>query len=108
MGDVRRHEQRDHVQRRGQLIPRMTAVRVGLDHAGIFASDPSSTVRFFQTRFGAIVVWDDVVASVRVVRLQIGRAFIEATESSARWRISDHDVFESRSLTNLIPKGETA
>ena len=52
-------------------------MRVSLDHAHIFASDPGVTVRFFQTMFGSTVVWDEVVAGARVVRLQIGRAFIE-------------------------------
>lgn len=51
-------------------------MRISLDHAHLFASDPDATVGFFQTMFGATVVWDEVVAGSRVVRLQIGRAFI--------------------------------
>ena len=54
----------------------MNATRVSLDHAHIFASDPSATVEFFQTMLGATVVWDEVVAGARGIRLQIGRAFI--------------------------------
>ena len=49
---------------------------VSLDHAHIFASDPAATVEFFQVMFGATVVWDEVVAGARGIRLQIGRAFI--------------------------------
>lgn len=51
-------------------------MRVSLDHAHIFASDAAATVDFFQTMLGGTVVWDDVVAGVRGIRLQIGRAFI--------------------------------
>jgi catechol 2,3-dioxygenase-like lactoylglutathione lyase family enzyme len=51
-------------------------MRVSLDHAHIFASDPAATIDFLQTMFGASVVWDDVVAGVRGIRLQIGRAFV--------------------------------
>ena len=51
-------------------------MRVSLDHAHIFASDASATVRFFQTMFAATVIWDEVVAGARGIRLQIGRAFI--------------------------------
>lgn len=51
-------------------------MRVSLDHAHIFASDAAATVDFFQTMFGGTVVWDDVLAGVRGIRLQIGRAFI--------------------------------
>jgi hypothetical protein len=51
-------------------------MRVSLDHAHIFASNLDATVGFFHTMFDAEVVWDDVVAGARGVRLQIGRAFI--------------------------------
>ncbi len=51
-------------------------MRVSLDHAHIFASNLDATVGFFRTMFDAAVVWDDVVAGVRGVRLQLGRAFI--------------------------------
>lgn len=51
-------------------------MRVSLDHVHVFASDASATVRFFQTMFDANVVWDEVVAGTRGIRLQIGRAFI--------------------------------
>jgi catechol 2,3-dioxygenase-like lactoylglutathione lyase family enzyme len=51
-------------------------MRVSLDHAHIFASNLDATVDFFRTMFDAAVVWDEVVAGARGVRLQIGRAFI--------------------------------
>jgi len=50
-------------------------MRVSLDHAHIFASNLNATVDFFRTMFDAAVVWDEVVAGARGVRLQIGRAF---------------------------------
>lgn len=51
-------------------------MRVSLDHAHIFASDPATTIEFFQAMFGATVVWDEVVAGARGIRLHIGRAFV--------------------------------
>jgi len=51
-------------------------MRVSLDHAHIFASNLDATVDFFRTMFDAAVVWDDVDAGARSVRMQIGRAFI--------------------------------
>ena len=51
-------------------------MRVSLDHAHLFASDPAATVAFFRTMLGATVVWDEVVAGARGIRLQLGRAFI--------------------------------
>jgi catechol 2,3-dioxygenase-like lactoylglutathione lyase family enzyme len=59
-------------------------VRASLDHAHIFASDPAATVDFFRTMFGASVVWDEVVAGARVVRLQLGRGFIEVYDQPPR------------------------
>ena len=55
---------------------RGNAMRVSLDHAHVFASDLDATVEFFRSMFDAAVVWDDIVAGARGVRLQIGRAFI--------------------------------
>ena len=51
-------------------------MRVSLDHAHIFASDVTATIRFFQIMFEAAVVWDEAAAGVRVVRMRLGRAFI--------------------------------
>ena len=51
-------------------------MRVSLDHAHIFASDAAATLEFFETMLGATAVWDEVVAGVRGIRLQLGRAFI--------------------------------
>jgi catechol 2,3-dioxygenase-like lactoylglutathione lyase family enzyme len=59
-------------------------MRVGLDHAHIFASDTAATVSFLQTMFGARIVWDDIVAGVRGIRLQIGRAFIHVYDQPPR------------------------
>ena len=59
-------------------------MRVSLDHVHIFASNLDVTVGFFQTMFNATVVWDDVVAGARGVRLQIGRAFIHIYDQPPR------------------------
>jgi hypothetical protein len=80
-------------------------VRVSLDHAHIFASDAGTTVRFFQTMFGATVVWDEVVASARVVRLQIGRAFIEIYDQppkAPRGGAFHHLGIETDDLAGLV------
>jgi catechol 2,3-dioxygenase-like lactoylglutathione lyase family enzyme len=68
----------------GASASNLNAVRVSLDHANIFASDPAATVEFFRTMFGATVVWDEVVAGARVVRLQLGRAFVEVYDQPPR------------------------
>ena len=59
-------------------------MRVSLDHAHIFASDPAITAEFFTTMLGATVVWDDVVAGARVVRLQIGRGFVNVYDQAPK------------------------
>ena len=51
-------------------------MRIGLDHVHLFASDLSATIRFFQTLFGATVVWDEEAAGARSVRLALGHAFV--------------------------------
>lgn len=51
-------------------------MRISLDHVHIFASDAAATVRFFQTMFDAVVVWDRTVAGARGIRLRVGRAFV--------------------------------
>lgn len=51
-------------------------MRVSLDHAHIFASNPEATLQFFQEMFGALVVWDEVVGGARGIRLQLGSAFV--------------------------------
>ncbi|MFT4584912.1 MAG: catechol 2,3-dioxygenase-like lactoylglutathione lyase family enzyme [Gammaproteobacteria bacterium] len=59
-------------------------MRVSLDHAHIFASDCRATVEFFQNMFAATVVWDEVVAGARVVRVRVGDAFIEVYDQHLR------------------------
>jgi catechol 2,3-dioxygenase-like lactoylglutathione lyase family enzyme len=51
-------------------------MRVSLDHAHLYASDTAATIRFFETMFGASVVWDETAAGVRGIRMQLGRAFL--------------------------------
>ncbi len=41
-------------------------------------------MQFFESLLGATVVWDETVAGARVVRLQIGRGFIEVYDQPPR------------------------
>lgn len=80
-------------------------MRVSLDHAHIFASDPAATVQFFQTMFGATVVWDEVVAGVRGIRLQVGRAFImiyDQPPKAPRGGAFHHLGIETDDLAGLV------
>ena len=52
------------------------ALHASLDHVHLFASDAAATVRFFETMLGARVVWDETVAGVRGIRLELGRGFV--------------------------------
>lgn len=45
---------------------------IRLDHAHIFASDIDATIAFWQTMFGARVVFDEALVGQRNVRLDIG------------------------------------
>jgi len=83
----------------------MNRVRVSLDHAHIFASDPAATVQFFLTMFGASVVWDEVVAGARSIRLQIGRAFINVYDQppkAPRGGAFHHLGIETDDLAGLV------
>ena len=51
-------------------------MHVSLDHVHIFATDAAATVHFLQSMFDAEQVWDEPVAGVRVIRLRIGRGFV--------------------------------
>ncbi len=80
-------------------------MRVSLDHAHIFASDPATTVEFFQTMFGAIVVWDEVVAGVRGIRLQVGHAFVmiyDQPPKAPRGGAFHHLGIETSDLAGLV------
>jgi catechol 2,3-dioxygenase-like lactoylglutathione lyase family enzyme len=80
-------------------------VRVSLDHAHIFASDPAATVQFFQTMFGASIVWDEAVAGARGIRLQIGRAFINVYDQppkTPRGGAFHHLGIETDDLAGLV------
>ena len=80
-------------------------MRVSLDHAHIFASDAAATVRFFQTMFGASVVWDELVAGARGIRLQIGHAFINVYDQppkAPRGGAVHHLGLETDDLAGLV------
>ncbi len=51
-------------------------MRINLDHIHIFSSNLSATVDFFQKMLGATLIWDEVAAGVRNVRLGLGNAFV--------------------------------
>ena len=59
-------------------------MRIGLDHAHIFASDLRATVSFFVEMLGASVVWDEEAAGARNVRLRLGEAFVHVYEQPPR------------------------
>ena len=59
-------------------------MRIGLDHAHIFASDIDATIDFLSRMFGATVVWDEEAAGTRSVRVQIGKAFIHIYDQAPR------------------------
>ena len=59
-------------------------MRIGLDHAHIFASDIDATIDFLSRMFGATVVWDEEAAGTRSVRVQIGKAFIHVYDQAPR------------------------
>ena len=83
----------------------MNVVRISLDHVHIFASDPATTVQFFQTMFGATVVWDELVAGARGIRLQIGRAFVEVYDQppkAPRGGAFHHLGIETDDLAGLV------
>jgi catechol 2,3-dioxygenase-like lactoylglutathione lyase family enzyme len=82
-------------------------MRVSLDHAHIFASDPEATIEFFRTMFGASVVWDEVAAGVRGIRLQIGRAFVHVYDQpprKPRGGAVHHLGIETDDLVGLVRK----
>lgn len=82
-------------------------MRVSLDHAHILASDPAATVAFLHTMFGASVVWDEVVAGARGIRLQIGRAFIHVYDQPPkrpRGGAVHHLGIETDDLIGLVRK----
>ena len=80
-------------------------MRVSLDHAHIFASDPAATVEFFKTMLEATVVWDEVVAGARGIRLQIGRAFLMVYDQpprAPRGGAFHHLGIETEDLAGLV------
>jgi catechol 2,3-dioxygenase-like lactoylglutathione lyase family enzyme len=82
-------------------------MRVSLDHVHIFASDPAATVRFFETMLGTTVIWDEVVAGVRGIRLQIGRAFImiyDQPPKAPRGGAFHHVGIETDDLAGLVTR----
>jgi catechol 2,3-dioxygenase-like lactoylglutathione lyase family enzyme len=82
-------------------------MRVSVDHIHIFASEPAATVRFFEAMLDATVVWDDVVAGVRGIRLQIGRAFImiyDQPPKAPRGGAFHHVGIETDDLAGLVSR----
>lgn len=84
-------------------------MRISLDHAHIYATDPAATVRFFQTMFDAVAIWDEVVAGARAIRLQIGRAFVNVYDQppkGPRGGAFHHLGIETDNLDGLVRQME--
>lgn len=82
-------------------------MRIGLDHAHLFASDVAATVAFFRDMFGATVVWDEEAAGVRNVRLGVGRAFLQIYDQpppGARGGAFHHLGIETDDLDALVAR----
>ena len=82
-------------------------MRIGLDHAHIFASDIDATIDFLSRMFGATVVWDEEAAGTRSVRVQIGKAFIhiyDLAQRSERGGPVHHLGIETDDLDGLVAR----
>ena len=82
-------------------------MRIGLDHAHIFASDIDATIDFLSRMFGATVVWDEEAAGTRSVRVQIGKAFIHIYDQppkSERGGPVHHLGIETDDLDGLVAR----
>jgi catechol 2,3-dioxygenase-like lactoylglutathione lyase family enzyme len=80
-------------------------VHVSLDHVHIFSSKLSTTIEFFSRMLGATVVWDELAAGTRSVRLVLGRAFIHVYDQPpkrARGGAVHHLGIEMDDLDALI------
>jgi catechol 2,3-dioxygenase-like lactoylglutathione lyase family enzyme len=82
-------------------------MRLNLDHVHIFASNIADTIAFFQTMFGAQVVWDEEAAGARNVRLAIGNAFIHVYDQppkTPRGGAVHHIGIETDDLDALVSR----
>jgi catechol 2,3-dioxygenase-like lactoylglutathione lyase family enzyme len=82
-------------------------MRIGLDHAHLFASDLGATLAFFREMFDAAVVWDGEAAGVRNVRLRIGNAFVQLYDQpprGARGGAFHHLGIETDDLDALVAR----
>jgi catechol 2,3-dioxygenase-like lactoylglutathione lyase family enzyme len=55
-----------------------------LDHVHLFASDVEKTITFYQTMFGARVIYDALLVGQRNVRIQIGGMAIHIYDQPPR------------------------
>ena len=81
-------------------------MKIGLDHAHLFASDLAATVAFFRDALAATVVWDEDAAGVRNVRLQIGNAFVQLYDQPPKGRagVVHHLGIETDDLDALVAR----
>jgi len=82
-------------------------MRINLDHAHLYASDAAATVRFFREMFGAEVVWDEIVAGARGIRLRLGRAFLmvyDQPPKAPRGGAFHHLGIETDDLAGLVER----
>ena len=82
-------------------------MRISLDHAHLFASNISTTIDFLTRMFGAQVVWDELAAGTRSVRLQIGKGFVHLYDQppkSERGGPVHHLGIETDDLEGLVER----
>ena len=89
-----------------QKSERCAPMRINLDHPHIFASNINVTVNFFQTMFGATIVWDEDAAGVRGVRLSLGRAFVHVYDQPPKGHsgVVHHLGIETDNLDALVER----
>lgn len=85
-------------------------MHVSLDHAHIFASDVAATIGFFESMLGARVVWDEVAAGVRNVRLRVGRGFVQLYDQPPKGGngVVHHLGIETDDLDQLVASMKAA
>jgi catechol 2,3-dioxygenase-like lactoylglutathione lyase family enzyme len=82
-------------------------MRISLDHVHVFATDLPVTVEFFRKMLDATVIWDEVAADVRTVRLRVGNGFVHVYEQppkAQRGGAMHHIGIETDDLDGLVTR----
>ncbi|MGH7966543.1 MAG: VOC family protein, partial [Candidatus Binatia bacterium] len=83
---------------------------IRLDHAHIFASHIKTTIHFYQTMFGARVVYDTALVGKRNVRLDIGGMALHVYDQmprSADRGLINHLGIRTDDLAGLVAHMQT-